>query len=188
MTNLRLDLQLAIEVADDACDDGESEPDGLLALCSLVTLAITDRADILKLAEDVLELLLGDAVTGIGDRDTDADAFALGLDGVFQIVVDDFAPLDEDAPLFRVLERVGNDIRDDLPDLCPITEYRLRRSARVLDDVEAEAAPGGLVAVHRNGFFESFGDVEGVRQEEIVALLRARQVLQMRFGVSPRAP
>jgi hypothetical protein len=176
--DLGFDLQLSTQVANDPRDDSQTQTDRLFRIRTCVAFAVTDSADVLELAEDVFKLLLGDAVSRIRDRDADPDAVLLRVEGVAQVLIDHLAPLDQNAALVRVFESVCDDVRNDLPDLGTVAKNSWRSAGWGLDDVERETATLCFDAMGRDGFFESFRDVERVGEEKIVALLRPSEILR----------
>lgn len=176
--DLGLDLQLSTEVANDPRDDSQTKADRLFRIRTCIAFAVTDSADVLELAEDVFELLLGDAVSRVRDRDADPDPVLLRVEGVAQVLINHLAPLDQDSALVRVFESVRDDVRNDLPDLGAVAENSWRSTGRGLDEVESETTTLCFVAMGRDGFFESFRNVERVGEEEVIALLRSSEILR----------
>ena len=85
--------------------------------------------------------------------------------------------LDHDTAGLGVLHGVTNHIVDDLANLPAVADDDRRRSTWGLHDVEGEAMSLGLSLVDQNSHIDGRWKVERVLQEEVVALLRPREVL-----------
>ena len=72
---------------------------------------------------------------------------------------------------------VAHDVVDDLANLPTVADNDRRRATRGLHDVESEAMSLSLSLVDQNGFVDGRRKVKWVLQEEVVALLRPREVL-----------
>lgn len=176
---------MSTQVANNPRDDSQTQADRLLRIRTCVAFAVANSANVLELAEDVFELLLGDAVSGIRNRDADPDAVLLRIEGVAQVLIDHLAPFDQNSTLVRVFESVRDDVRDDLPNLGTVAENSWGGTGRGLDNVKTETSTLRFDAMGRDGFFESFRNIERVGEEKIIALLRPSQILR---GVSVSVP
>src|SRR5262249_39725455 len=100
---------------DEPLADGEAEPGAARALL--------ERAELHELGEEPRQLLLGDAGAGVLDRDDDALALA--------------ARADLDRPLVGELDRVGDDVGDDLTQAALVGAGVRRRRLDVDLDLDA---------------------------------------------------
>ena len=75
------------------------------------------------------------------------------------------------------LTSVSDDVGHDLSHFCSISEYGCRRARRIFDDIEGESAPLAFIAMNRDSFRQGLAEVERIREEEFVAFLGAREIL-----------